>query len=80
MQLGRLVDIATDLFAMAAIIGRAHSGKEPHVKEIAGVFCKTARNRIKTNFRMICCNPDKANNKLADKILAQNLSWQEKAY
>jgi hypothetical protein len=69
MQLGRLVDIATDLFAMAATIGRAHSGSEPHVRDAAVVFCREARERIEDNFRQLRCNADGARNRFAKQIL-----------
>lgn len=77
MQLGRLVDIATDLFAMAATIGRAHAQKEAHAKQIAAVFCREARERIEANFRQLSCNSDKAHNQLAARVLDGQLLWQE---
>ncbi len=77
MQLGRLVDIATELFAMAATIGRAHSGKEANVREVAVVFCREARHRIESSFRELRCNNDRAHNHLAKKVLGGELTWQE---
>jgi alkylation response protein AidB-like acyl-CoA dehydrogenase len=77
MQLGRVVDIATDLFAMTATIGRAASGKEPHLQEVAQVFCKEARQRIRMNFVQIRRNFDKSNNRLAAKVMDGQLTWQD---
>src|SRR5690606_1451244 len=39
LQLGRIVDIAVDLFAIAATVGRALKGTEPHIRDVADVFC-----------------------------------------
>ena len=77
MQLGPLVDIATDLLPMAATIGRAHGLKEPHAQEIAALFCRQARERIESNFRLIRCNADNARNKIADHVLENRTLWQD---
>jgi hypothetical protein len=76
-QLGRVVDIAMDLFAMAATIGRASSGKEPHIRECADLFCREARARIKALFRQIRHNDDARIYKYGMKILDGSLKWQE---
>ncbi len=77
MQLGRIVDIAMDLFAMAATIGRAHGMKEPYAKDSAELFCLEARQRIENNFRLIRCNSDETTYRLGLKVLDGSLKWQE---
>ncbi|MGE0615942.1 MAG: acyl-CoA dehydrogenase family protein [Bacteriovoracia bacterium] len=83
MQLIRLVEIATDLFAMAAVIGRAHTKQSADAKtygnvdDVADYFCRMARVRIRQNFRAVRCNPDKQMRRLADQVLKGQSVWQE---
>jgi hypothetical protein len=79
IQLGRIVDIAMDLFAMATTIGRAHGMSEPYVKEAAELFCLEARERIQNNFRLIRCNSDEKTYRLGLKVLDGSLKWQEQS-
>ena len=84
LQLMRLVDIATDLFAMATTIARAHKLKDrtqeyKHAAEVAAMFCAEASHRIRANFRDIWCNSDKRRRKLGAKIMDGELKWQEKS-
>lgn len=82
LQLRRLVDIATELFAMAASVSRA-KGQMPqtalmeHVELCADVFCREARIRIRQHFSALRCNNDRAKRRLAREILAGKLKWQE---
>lgn len=79
MQLGRVVDIATDLFAMSTTIGRAASGNEPEIKDVADLFCKEARQRIRMNFAQIRCNFDDSTNRIGAKVMEGALTWQDSA-
>ncbi|MBY0371401.1 acyl-CoA dehydrogenase family protein [bacterium] len=79
VQLGRVVDIATELFAISATIGRAHGSKEANVRDAADIFCLDARHRIEENFRAIRCNHDSRTYKLGLKVLDGSLLWQEAA-
>ncbi len=82
MQLGRIVDIATDLFAMAAAVGYAGGRKTKVLPEgtieSADYFCREARDRIETNFQRLSCNHDSAANRLAAKVTEGKMQWQEK--
>jgi alkylation response protein AidB-like acyl-CoA dehydrogenase len=77
MQLGRIVDIAVDLYAMSTTIGRAATGKEPHIQDSADLFCREARQRIGENFRHLRHNHDAQAVKLGQKVLNASLQWQE---
>jgi alkylation response protein AidB-like acyl-CoA dehydrogenase len=79
MQLGRVVDIATDLFAMSTTIGRAAGGNEPHLKDVADLFCKEARQRIRMNFAQIRSNFDDSTNRIGAKVMEGALAWQDSA-
>ena len=79
MQLGRIVDIATDLFAMSTTIGRAAGLKDPHTRDIALLFCEEAKTRIHQNFREIRCNYDVATYKLGLKVLDGSTRWLDSA-
>jgi alkylation response protein AidB-like acyl-CoA dehydrogenase len=79
LQLGRIVDIAVDLFAMATTIGRAASGSEKHIQESATLFCLEATERIEENFLRLRRNHDKETNRLAAKVLSADLQWQERS-
>lgn len=85
LQLVRLVQIATDLFAMTASIGRAQKLKKdpsryPQAEEIAAGFCRDARRRINQNFRAICCNDDKKQYQLSQMVLKGEQTWQEENF
>ncbi len=81
--LGRLVDIGTDLFAMAASLARADSlvNANPADRSAlapADVFCEEARRRVCANFRALWMNDDRDEYKLAQDVLAGKLAWLEK--
>ncbi len=81
MLLGRLMDIATDLFAMAAACSYAKSlekseGKTP--VELAGFFCTIATRRIQNNFNALNDNDDKQVNEIAKKTIEKSYRWLEK--
>ncbi len=82
LQLRRIVEIGTDLFAMAATLSKAN-GQMPqaamleNIELCAQVFCREARNRIETNFSLARHNPDRLSRELGKKVLAGNQKWQE---
>jgi alkylation response protein AidB-like acyl-CoA dehydrogenase len=81
-QLTRLVHIAMDLYAMAAVIGYALSKdreKNPSAVESAALFCKGARARVRETFRAVCCNHDAAAYRLGRKVLEDKMLWQEQS-
>ncbi len=76
-QLGRVVNIAMELFAMATTIGRAAGGKEAHIKAMADIFCREARHRIEADFDLIRHNWDAEIYQYGMKVLDGSTLWQE---
>jgi hypothetical protein len=79
----RLVDVANDLFAMAASTARAQAllkagrpeGRE--AVELADLFCRTARRRVKASLRALWSNDDAAKYSVAMSVLAGRQVWLE---
>ena len=82
-QLRRVVEIATDLFAMSATIAFAHHRRKQKdyagIVSIADVFCRIARTRIRARFGAIRCNHDDISYSLGRKVLAGKMTWLENA-
>ena len=82
-QLGRFVEIGSELFAMAAAVSRAdtlHSldpEKYPGVIELADIFCRHSRRRVKSTFRAISSNDDVATYKFAQRVVDGEYEWLE---
>lgn len=82
MLLGRLMEIGTDLFAMAAACSYALSLKDKHgvgdsAIELADHFCKLAERRITENFDALSNNDDRSANVLAKDVLDKSCRWLE---
>jgi alkylation response protein AidB-like acyl-CoA dehydrogenase len=82
MLLGRLMEIGTDLFAMAATCSYAISLKgKPGIGEssleLANHFCLLAKRRIEEHFQAISHNDDRAANALAKHTLDKSFKWLE---
>jgi hypothetical protein len=83
--LGRIVDIAAELFAMSATCVRAQTditqgaGTERGATagELAELFCTQARLRVEELFGQLWFNSDAADSKAAKGILAGRYSWLE---
>jgi alkylation response protein AidB-like acyl-CoA dehydrogenase len=80
MVLFRVVDIGTDLFAMAASISYAtmlakRGGEQKNAVDLADVFCREARMRIETNFRQLFDNHDEQSYRLVSKLLKGEYDW-----
>ena len=75
--LGRLVDIGTELFVMAATCSFARSKKEKGATELADFYCRQAQRRIRDLFRDIKSNDDKKGNALAKRVLEGEMKWLE---
>jgi hypothetical protein len=79
----RLVDVANDLFAMAASAARAQAllksgrpeGRE--AVELADLFCRTTRRRVKAALRALWSNDDAAKYSVAMSVLAGRQVWLE---
>jgi alkylation response protein AidB-like acyl-CoA dehydrogenase len=80
MVLFRIVDIGTDLFAMAATISYAtmlaNKGNK-NALELADLFCREARTRIDQNFRTLFANHDDLAYKVVQKIMKGEYEWLE---
>ena len=87
--LGHLMDIGTELFAMAASVTRAEmaatcayarsltSGNgQGDGRRLADLFCRQARGRIDERFRALRSSVRPAN-ALADRVLAGDFQWME---
>jgi alkylation response protein AidB-like acyl-CoA dehydrogenase len=80
MVLFRAVDIGADLFAMTAACVRArmleqHGNRE--ATELADLFCREAKQRIKTNFDRFYGKNDGALYKVSQRVLAGKHEWLE---
>ena len=83
MILGRLVEVGTELFAMAAACSKAVSQEkqnpgEKSPRELANLFCHQARIRVYQYFCGVCWNTDVADSKAAAKAMDEQYTWLEK--
>jgi alkylation response protein AidB-like acyl-CoA dehydrogenase len=82
-QLGRFVEVGSELFAMAAAVSRAdtlHSlnpEKYTGVIELADIFCRHSRRRVKNTFRAMSSNDDVATYKFAQRVVEGEYEWLE---
>ncbi|MEM7354027.1 MAG: acyl-CoA dehydrogenase family protein [Acidobacteriota bacterium] len=82
----RVVDIANELFAMAATISRANAmHRKAHPKareaaELADLFCRQARRKIKRLFADLWSNDDVRKYKVAQGVLAGRQLWLEELF
>ena len=80
MVLFRGVDIGADLFAMTAVCVRAQMlGQQGNneAAELADLFCREARQRIKTNFERFYGKNDAAIYKVSQHVLDGSHAWLE---
>ncbi|HUJ13384.1 MAG TPA: acyl-CoA dehydrogenase family protein [Thermoanaerobaculia bacterium] len=78
MVLFRIVDIGTDLFAMAASISYAAmlaKKGQTNAMDLADVFCREARMRIDANFHNLFTDHDDAAYRLVLKLLKGEYDW-----
>lgn len=80
--LGRLVDIGAELYAMAAtcVHARAMQQHDPANRrpiDMAALFCRHSRRRIKAMFSSVFDNDDVATYRLAQEILKGEHEWLE---
>jgi hypothetical protein len=82
LLLGRLMEIGTDLFAMAATCSYAIA-KSKELKgdktpfDLANYFSLMAERRIQERFALLQDNDDRDTNVLAKKVLADEMPWLE---
>ena len=80
--LGRLVDIGAELFAMVAACSKAHRlleqrADDPGPVELADLFCRQARRRIRATLRGLADNDDRQAYQLAQAVLNDRYRWLE---
>jgi alkylation response protein AidB-like acyl-CoA dehydrogenase len=80
MVLFRIVDIGTELFAMAATISYATmlaKKGEANAVDLAHVFCAEARQRIDQHFRTLFDNHDEAAYRVVQNLMKGEYQWLE---
>lgn len=81
MLLGRLMEIGTDLFAMASVCSYAISQKDKVNNQspidLADYFCLLAKKRIDQNLEAIGNNIDKETNIIAKRVVDNEFRWLE---
>ncbi|MGQ0643195.1 MAG: acyl-CoA dehydrogenase family protein [Gemmatimonadaceae bacterium] len=80
MVLFRAVEIGAELYAIAAACVRARMLQQrgnTNAVELADVFCREARERIRTNFRTLFGPNDGAIYRLAQRVLKGEHQWLE---
>jgi hypothetical protein len=80
--LGRIVEVGAELFVMVATIVHAKSlvDKNPSDRspyELADVFCRQARTRIKERFSHLFANNDAATYRIAQEAMKGTFEWLE---
>jgi len=76
----RLVDIGADLFAIAAACSRAEMLRkqgQPDAVELADLFCRYARRRVRATFRTVFRNEDVRTYAVARRVLEGKHQWLE---
>ncbi len=80
----RLVDIAMELFAMTAVIGRARRMRETEhpaaheAERLADLFCRTRRRTIAARFRGLWRNEDALGYAIGRSVLEGSQAWLER--
>jgi hypothetical protein len=78
--LGRLVDIASEVYAISAVLIRANQEflqGNRNAANIADAFCFQARRRIDLLYHELWKDNDRANYKLGRQILDRQFTWME---
>ena len=79
----RCVDIVMELFTMAATMSHARTLAEANdpngaqAQELADLFCRNSRRKVKRLFRDIWSNEDDNKNKVAASVMKGNYTWLE---
>jgi len=82
MVLGHLVEIGMELFTMAAVCSYTKdasrvSQSDDSARELANLFCRQARRRIRDHFRALHCNDTMSANRVANDVLDNRMRWLE---
>jgi hypothetical protein len=79
----RCVDVVMELFAMAATISRTRQmldARDPDAEralELADLFCRTARRKVRRLFRDLWSNEDASKNRVAASVMQGEQVWLE---
>ena len=78
--LGNFVEIGVDLFAMAAVLALAEARLSENPadqtpQELADLFCKNARVRVRNNFRAVGDNHNHTFDKVAETLMNGEFKW-----
>ena len=79
----RIVDIANELFAMAASVSRAHAMKKARrpeaarAEELTELFCRSSRRKVRRLFTDLWSNDDTAKYRVAQNVLTGKHLWLE---
>jgi alkylation response protein AidB-like acyl-CoA dehydrogenase len=79
----RLVDVANELFAIAASVSRAHAMQEAghpeaaNAAELADLFCRNSRRKVLHLFHELWANDDVRKYKVALRVLDGEHAWLE---
>jgi len=79
----RLVDIATELFAMAAAVSRAQAASRAELPEtnqagrVADLFCRNSKRKIGRLFRELWSNDDAGKYRIGVGVLEGDQLWME---
>jgi hypothetical protein len=80
----RCVDVVMELFVMSAAIARARrmaDDRDPeaeHALELADLFCRTSRRKVRRLFRELWRNDDTFKNRVAANVMQGKDAWLEK--
>jgi alkylation response protein AidB-like acyl-CoA dehydrogenase len=82
LLLGRLMEIGTELFAMAATCSFAHMKHKENSSDdtpihLADYFCRMSRRRVSDHFHALTDNEDRTANALAKRVMEDELKWLE---
>ena len=80
MVLFRIVDIGTDLFAMAATISYATmlaKQGQKNALELADLFCREAKKRVDQNFRNLFDDADELSYRVVQQMMKGEYQWLE---
>ncbi len=80
--LGRIVDVGSELFAMTAVAARtdmlvAKNPDDTSPEDLADLFCRQARRRVRARFAALFSNDDGAAYAVAAKTMAGRYGWLE---
>jgi alkylation response protein AidB-like acyl-CoA dehydrogenase len=80
----RAVDVANELFALTAAVSRAQqlatarTAEADRARELADLFCRSARRRVRALFHALRSNDDACKVRVARRVLTGEHAWLER--